>query len=96
MTNGSRFVPVPESGAILPDLVSEFVGGLGPQALEVWALPGAHLLTVTIEMDNGKESTTQEMDIGDWVLVRVANAEDVLGRPFADGGGIVPLTRQKA
>lgn len=96
MTSGKSFVPVPESGATLPDQVSSFVGGLGPQALEVWVLPGAHLLTVTIEMDNGAESTTQEMDIGDWVLVRVANAEDVLNRPLADGGGIVPLMRATA
>lgn len=88
MASGKKQEQPQESAVKVPEKVKSFARQVwnSGQAAEVWGMVGAHLLTITC--DNGAESVTWEMDSGDWVMVRLSDFAEIVGRGH-DGGAVM-------
>jgi hypothetical protein len=91
MTSGSQPAPQPATAesrlALLEVLGAQLLND--SRVKEVWKADGAVLLTVY--HDNGADTVGMELESGDWLLVRVSDPVDVIGRE--GGGTLSPLTR---
>lgn len=95
MKSGSQPVPRQEKGASQPASLISLSHELlnDDRVKEAWKATGAILLTVY--HDNGKETVGMELESGDWLLLRVSDPMDVIGRegegtlsPLMKGGGL--------
>lgn len=85
MSSGNEIAPTRDAGAEARAKVVAIARAAihnNSDVREAFAAVGAVLLTVIL--DDGKESVEWELDAGDWILLRVSDYADVMGRGQGD------------